>query len=82
MALPSHTIAYADPVGDNHVRARLKAGDGKLVNAIAFRAADTPLGRALLDNRGRSIHASGCIAVDRWQAEERVQFRLTDIAPA
>jgi single-stranded-DNA-specific exonuclease len=80
LALPSQTIAYADPVGENHVRVRLKAGDGKLVNAIAFRAADTPLGRALLENRQRAVHAAGCVTIDRWQGEERVQLRLMDIA--
>jgi single-stranded-DNA-specific exonuclease len=82
LALPAHTIAYADPVGENHIRVRLKSGDGKVVNAIAFRAAATPLGKALIDNRGRAVHAAGPIAVDRWQGEDRVQLRLADIAPA
>ena len=54
LALPAHTLAYADPVGENHIRARFKSGDGKFVNAIAFRAAGQPLGQALLDNRGRA----------------------------
>lgn len=80
LALPAHTLAYADPVGENHVRARFRSGDGKFVNAIAFRVAGTPLGRALLDNRGRTMHAAGHLAVDRWQGEERVQMRLTDVA--
>jgi single-stranded-DNA-specific exonuclease len=81
LALPSQTIAYADPVGENHIRVRLKSGDGKFVNAIAFRAAGTPLGKALIENRGRAVHAAGHVAVDRWQGEERVQLRLCDIAP-
>jgi single-stranded-DNA-specific exonuclease len=80
LALPSHTIAYADPVGESHIRVRFKSGDGKLVNAIAFRAAGQLLGKALLDNRGRAVHAAGQLAVDRWQGEERVQLRLVDIA--
>jgi single-stranded-DNA-specific exonuclease len=80
LALPAHTVAYAEPVGESHIRARLKSGDGKLVNAIAFRAADTPFGRVLLENRGRAVHAAGCIAVDRWQGVERVQLRLADLA--
>ena len=82
LALPAHMIAYADPVGENHIRLRLKSGDGKFVNAIAFRAAGTPLGKALIDNRGRAVHAAGQIAVDRWQGEERVQLRIGDIATA
>jgi single-stranded-DNA-specific exonuclease len=80
LALPAHTLAYADPVGENHVRARFKSGDGKFVNAIAFRVAGTPLGKALLDNRGRQMHAAGTLAIDRWQGEERVQMRLTDLS--
>jgi len=82
LALPAHTLIYADLVGENHIRARFKSGDGKIVNAIAFRAAGQPLGRALLDNRGRAMHAAGHLAVDRWQGEERVQVRLTDAAAA
>ena len=80
LALPAHTLAYADPVGENHIRARFKSGDGKFVNAIAFRVAGTPLGRALIDNRGRQMHAAGYLTVDRWQGEERVQMRLIDVA--
>ena len=80
LALPAHTLAYADLVGENHIRARFKSGDGKMVNAIAFRAAGQPLGQALLDNRGRPMHAAGHLAVDRWQGEERVQMRLVDVA--
>jgi single-stranded-DNA-specific exonuclease len=80
LALPAHTLAYADLVGENHIRARFKSGDGKFVNAIAFRAAGQPLGRALLDNRGRAMHAAGHLAIDRYQGEERIQMRLTDVA--
>ena len=57
-----------------------ESGDGAIVNAIAFRAAGKPLGQALLDNRGRPMHAAGSLAIDRWQGEERVQMRLTDVA--
>jgi single-stranded-DNA-specific exonuclease len=80
LALPAHTLAYADPVGDNHIRARFKSGDGKFVSAIAFRAADTALGKALIEHRGRPLHAAGCLALDRWQGEVRVQMRLIDVA--
>ena len=79
-ALPSHTISYAEEVGQAHVRARLRSGDGATINAIAFRAAGKPLGKALLEGRGRSVHAAGTLALDRWQGEERLQLRLMDIA--
>jgi len=82
IALPAHTIAYAEEVGQAHMRVRLKSGDGAAVNAIAFRAAGQKLGLALRNNRGRQVHAAGCFALDRWQGEERVQFKLTDVASA
>jgi single-stranded-DNA-specific exonuclease len=82
IALPAHTVTYAEEVGQAHMRARFKSADGAAVNAIAFRAAGQKLGTALLNSRGRQVHAAGSFALDRWQGEERVQFRLTDIAPA
>jgi single-stranded-DNA-specific exonuclease len=82
IALPAHTVTYAEEVGQAHMRVRLKSADGASVNAIAFRAAGQKLGAALLQNRGRQVHAAGSFAIDRWQGEERVQFRLTDIAAA
>jgi len=48
IALPGHTIAYADPVGQAHIRVRLRAGDGAGLNAIAFRAAGQKRVDALL----------------------------------
>jgi len=82
IALPAHTIVYAEEVGQAHMRVRLKSADGAAVNAIAFRTAGQKLGSALLASRGRQVHAAGSFAFNRWQGEERVQFRLTDIAPA
>jgi len=80
VALPAHTLVYAEQVGENHIRARLKSGDGAFVNAIAFRAAGQKLGTALMQNRGRSVHAAGSLTLDRWQGEERVQLRMLDVA--
>jgi len=82
IALPAHTITYAEEVGQAHVRVRLKSAGGAFVNAIAFRATGQKLGTALLQGRGRQVHAAGSFAIDRYQGEERVQFRVTDVAPA
>jgi single-stranded-DNA-specific exonuclease len=82
IALPAHTLTYAEEVGQAHMRVRLKSSDGSGLNAIAFRAAGQKLGAALRASRGRQVHAAGTFALDRWQGEQRVQFKLTDIAPA
>ncbi len=80
--LPAHQIAYADVVGQHHIRARLRSADGTMLNAVAFRSVNTDLGRALIEGRGQSIHAAGTLSVDRWQGAERVQMRLIDVASA
>jgi len=80
IALPSHTLIYADKVGESHVRVRLRAGDGTTVNAIAFRALNQPLGNALMALRGQQVHAAGTLSIDRWNGAERVQMRLIDVA--
>jgi single-stranded-DNA-specific exonuclease len=80
VALPNHVVAYADPVGADHVRVRLRSGDGTMLNAIAFRAAGQPLGQTLLQSRGQVLHAAGTLSIDRWNGGERVQLRLIDVA--
>ena len=82
IALPAHTLVYAEPVGHGHMRARLRSGDGSILEAIAFRAAGQQLGNALAQWRGRFVHAAGTLCLDRWNGAERVQMRLVDAAPA
>jgi single-stranded-DNA-specific exonuclease len=82
LALPSHTVAYAEVVGQSHVRARLRSNEGAVINAISFRSAGTRLGDALLQKRGQSVHVAGTLSIDRWQGAERAQLRLIDVAPA
>jgi single-stranded-DNA-specific exonuclease len=82
IALPAHTVVYAEQVGQSHMRARLRARDGATIDAIAFRAAGQKLGAALAQSRGCSVHAAGTLCLDRWNGAERVQLRLIDIAPA
>lgn len=80
-AIPGHVLSFVDEVGTGHIRARLKAPDGAMLNAIAFRAMDKPLGQALLQNRGQAVHVAGTLSADRWQGAERVQLRMIDVAP-
>jgi len=82
LALPAHTLVYVEEVGQAHIRARLRAADGSTINAIAFRALNQPLGHALLQNRGRAVHAAGTLALDHWNGNARVQLRLLDLASA
>ncbi|MDP4021277.1 single-stranded-DNA-specific exonuclease RecJ [Methylobacterium sp. NEAU 140] len=81
-ALARHRIVDAGVVGSGHVRARLRSRDGQAVGAICFRAAERPLGRAILGNIGREMHVAGTLSCDRWRGAERAQVRIVDLAPA
>lgn len=79
-AFSAHRIVDAMEVGTNHVRAKLQAGDGKTLEAIAFRAANQPIGLALMKNRGGVLHVAGSLAVNRYRGGETVQLRIMDVA--
>ncbi|NEU11106.1 single-stranded-DNA-specific exonuclease RecJ [Methylobacterium sp. BTF04] len=80
-ALPRHRIVDAGIVGNGHVRARLRSREGQTIGAIAFRAAQGPLGLAILAGIGREVHAAGTLSVDTWRGADRAQLRLCDLAP-
>ncbi len=81
-AMPAHRIADSRPVGTTHVKVTLEAQDGKKLDGIAFRAAETPLGDLLLKGRGMQIHVAGSLSADHWQGSRRVQIRILDAARA
>lgn len=81
-AIPGHTLSDARVVGQNHIKLVLSGADGGKLNGIAFRAADTEMGAALLGGRGMTFHFAGTISADHWQGVRRVQIRVMDAAPA
>lgn len=81
-ALPFHRIVDCRYVGTNHLRLSLQAMDGARLEAMAFRAVDTDLGRFLLNARGEQVHIAGSLSADHWQGTRRIQFRVSDAAKA
>ncbi len=79
-ALPEHQLLDARVVGRDHVSMRLVDATGGKIAAIAFRAAETEMGSALLGGRGQSFHLAGTLSVDHWQGRRRVQMRVIDAA--
>lgn len=75
-------VAFASVVGGAHVKLRLGGGDGTILDAIAFRAAGTPLGEGLLAARGKTVHAVGRLRQDDWNGRIRVQLEIEDASPA
>jgi single-stranded-DNA-specific exonuclease len=69
-------------IGDNHLDCWLQDAAGGRLRAVAFRAQDQPLGRALLAASGTPMHVAGRIKLDRWNGEVRVSFQIEDAAAA
>ena len=80
--LPRHQVTDVRPVGQGHLRIALRSGSGGRLQAMAFRSADTDLGRFLLASRGRLIHAAGSLSANYWNGTKSAQFRLSDAAAA
>ena len=71
--------AWSD-VTHNHVRCRMTDEGGNRLSAVAFRAAGSPLGEALLARHDNEMHLAGSLQIDRWRGEERVQLVIEDAA--
>jgi single-stranded-DNA-specific exonuclease len=74
-------VAHADVVGANHVRCTFAGDGGVRLKGIAFRALDGPLGPALLNARGGTLHIAGHLRADNWQGRDGVQLVVEDAAP-
>ncbi|MFA9201317.1 MAG: single-stranded-DNA-specific exonuclease RecJ [Cypionkella sp.] len=74
-------LVKAEPVGSGHVRAVASGNDGRSFKAIAFRAAETPLGQALLHGaRGRTLWLAGRARIDDWGDRPQAELHLEDAA--
>ncbi|NVK36105.1 MAG: single-stranded-DNA-specific exonuclease RecJ [Rhodobacteraceae bacterium] len=77
---PAHRIAFADVVGNGHIRCSIASPDGTSLKGISFKAEDKPHGQMLLANRGRNLHVAGSLSIDTWQGTPKVQIRVLDVA--
>jgi len=76
---PNIRLSYIEAAGE-HLRCTLEGRAGRL-RGIAFRAANSPLGAALLAAGGATVHVAGRIARDDWRGREGVQLFIDDAAP-
>jgi len=84
-AFPAVLLAQVEAVGASgaagHLRCRLAdpLGPARL-RAIAFRAADTPLGAFLAAAKGRAVHLAGHLRRDTYRGGDAVQLVIDDAA--
>ena len=75
------SIIKADIVGTNHVRAIVAGEDGRSLKAVAFRAAETELGQALLSApRHRTLWLAGRAKIDDWGSRPAAELHIDDAA--
>jgi single-stranded-DNA-specific exonuclease len=71
----------ADLVGSDHVRMVVAGDDGVSLKAIAFRAAQSELGQALLHgSRGRRFWLAGRPKLDDWGSRPAAELHVEDAA--
>jgi single-stranded-DNA-specific exonuclease len=83
-AFPAHRVRFAEivPGPAGHVRCLIVSDDGARLKAIAFRAAATPVGQALLAAGDGPLHVAGMLSLDHYQGRAEAQLRVIDVAEA
>ena len=72
------TVRDARVLNNGHVSCRLADADGAQVRAIAWRAAETEVGKALLSGGG-ALDVAGLLKADDWNGRRGVQFEIMDV---
>ena len=74
-------LVKCDIVGTDHVRLIAGGDDGKSFKGIAFRAAQSEMGQALLHGaRGRRLWLAGRVKIDDWGSRPQAELHLEDAA--
>ncbi len=74
-------LIKADLVGTDHVRLIVSGDDGARIKAIAFRAAASDMGQALLHGAsGRRLWLAGRARIDDWASRPQAELHLDDAA--
>lgn len=79
-AFPATHVKFAKVVGEAHVRCVLQSADGARLEAIAFRAAGSPLGDLLLGSGGLPLHVAGTVKRSSFNGRERIEVHIDDAA--
>ena len=74
-------LVKADLVGNDHVRLIVRGDDGASFKAMAFRAAQTDMGQALLHAAGaRKLWLAGRARIDDWGSRRAAELHIDDAA--
>jgi single-stranded-DNA-specific exonuclease len=74
-------LVKVDVVGADHVRLIARGDDGASFKGIAFRAAESDLGQALLHgSQGRRLWLAGRAKIDDWSSRPQAELHVEDAA--
>ena len=74
-------LVKCDIVGTDHVRLIAAGDDGRSFKGIAFRAAESEMGQALLHaSQGRKLWLAGRVKIDDWGSRPQAELHLEDAA--
>ena len=74
-------LVKCDIVGSDHVRIIAAGDDGRSFKGIAFRAAESAMGQALLHaSQGRRLWLAGRVKIDDWGNRPQAELHLEDAA--
>jgi single-stranded-DNA-specific exonuclease len=85
VVVPDVRVVKADRLGADGrtVRAYVEPeGGGKRLKVLMFRAAETPVGEALLAGGGTRLHLAGHLRAETFNGASSVGFFISDAAPA
>ncbi|MDB2546685.1 single-stranded-DNA-specific exonuclease RecJ [Amylibacter sp.] len=77
-ALPFMRITFAKRAGESHLRLRLVDDTGASIDAIAFGAFKSDLGKTLENHKGQIFHVAGRLEIDTWNGRMRPKLNLED----
>ncbi len=80
-ALPNLRVTFRRWVGTGHLQLRLSGETGRSVDAIAFRAGQSPLGKFLDGCGSAPVHIAGRLQADHFRGRTSAKLQVQDAAP-
>ncbi|MDE0306589.1 MAG: single-stranded-DNA-specific exonuclease RecJ [Albidovulum sp.] len=80
--LPSVRVKFAKTIKQKHLMLSLSDESGATIEAIAFRANESPLGPFLTDRKNGAIHVAGKLSLNDYRGRIRQRIEIEDAAKA
>lgn len=80
--LANARVNFAKRAGETHLRLTLTDASGGRLDAIAFRAFETPIGEMLENHGGQAFHIAGRLEIDEWGGRRKAKLKLEDVTRA